>query len=83
VRPTAFECRYEPRPRPADEAVLVEHLQQFAKRRRRRGYRLVHQELCREGWLINHKRVYRLWKEHKLNVKPTPPQQEKAQRCFS
>jgi putative transposase len=26
--------------------------------------------LCRKGWHINHKRVYRLWKEHKLNVKP-------------
>jgi putative transposase len=53
-----------------DEAVLVEHLQQFSRRRRRRGYRLVHQELCRKGWRINHKHVYRLWKEHKLNVKP-------------
>lgn len=63
-------CRYEQRPRPIDEAVLVEHLQQFARRRRRRGYRLAHQELCRSGWRINHKRVYRLWKEHKLNVKP-------------
>lgn len=63
-------CRYQHRPKPVDEPVLVEHLQQFAKRRRRRGYRLVHQELCRKGWRINHKRVYRLWKKQKLNVKP-------------
>lgn len=63
-------CRYEQRPKPIDEPILVEHLQQFSKRRRRRGYRLAHQELCRSGWRINHKRVYRLWKEHKLNVKP-------------
>lgn len=61
-------CRYVPRPKPADEVVLVEHLQQFAKRRRRRGYRLAHQELRRSGWKVNHKRIYRLWKQHQLTV---------------
>jgi len=61
-------CRYKRCPKPADEVVLVEHLQQFARRRRRRGYRLAYQELRRSGWQVNHKRIYRLWKEHQLTV---------------
>ena len=56
--------------RAADEAELVEQLHRFAKRRRRRGYRLAHQELRRSGRKVNHKRVYRLWKREKLNVPP-------------
>lgn len=46
----------------------MERLQKFAKRRRRRGYRLAHRELCRDGFRVNHKRVYRLWKQHQLTV---------------
>ena len=46
----------------------MERLQKFAKRRRRRGYRLAHQELRRDGFRVNHKRVYRLWKENQLTV---------------
>jgi len=46
----------------------VERLQTFAKRRRRRGYRLAHQELRRDGFKVNHKRIYRLWKQHQLTV---------------
>lgn len=61
-------CRYQRRPQRGDEAVLVERLQKFARRRRRRGYRLAHQELRREGLRVNHKRVYRLWKQHQLAV---------------
>jgi putative transposase len=61
-------CRYRRCPKREDEAVLVERLQQFARRRRRRGYRLAHRELCRDGFAVNHKRVYRLWKQHQLTV---------------
>jgi transposase InsO family protein len=46
----------------------VERLQKFARKRRRRGYRLAHRELRRDGFRINHKRVYRLWKQHQLTV---------------
>jgi transposase InsO family protein len=53
-----------------DEAELVERLQKFACRRRQRGYRLAHQELRRDGFTINHKRVYRLWKDAGLSVPP-------------
>jgi len=49
------------RPR-SDEAQLVERLKEFARKRRQRGYRLAHQELRRAGMVVNHKRVYRLWR---------------------
>ncbi len=62
-------ARYRVRPRP-DEADLVERLQEFARKRRRRGYRLAHRELRREGVVVNHKRVYRLWRQEGLTVPP-------------
>lgn len=62
-------ARY-PMRRRADEAVLVERLHKFSVKRRRRGYRLAHRELRRDGFVVNHKRVYRLWKEQGLSVRP-------------
>jgi len=62
-------ARYQARDR-VDEAELVERLQKFAGRRRRRGYRLAHRELRRDGFAVNHKRVYRLWKGAGLSVPP-------------
>jgi transposase InsO family protein len=53
-----------------DEAALVERLKEIARKKRRRGYRLAHRELRRQGWLINHKRVWRLWKREGLLVPP-------------
>lgn len=55
---------------------MVERLKQFARHpgKRRRGYRLVHAEIQREsanggaGQRVNHKRVYRLWREEGLCV---------------
>ena len=62
-------ARYRVRCR-ADEADLVERLQEFARKRRRRGYRLAHRQLRREGVVVNHKRVYRLWRREGLAVPP-------------
>lgn len=69
-------CRYVLRPTQPDEALLVEQLQAFAQRRRRRGYRLAHQELRRGGWQVNHKRIYRLWKEQQLSVPARRPRKK-------
>ncbi len=60
-------ARYRVRSR-ADEADLVERLQEFAGKRRRRGYRLAHRQLRREGVVVNHKRVYRLCRREGLSV---------------
>ena len=62
-------ARYQARAK-ADEAALVERLKQFARKRRRRGYRLAHQDLQRTGVTVNHKRVYRLWKREGVSVPP-------------
>ncbi len=61
-------ARYRARPRRVDEAALVERLKQIAGKKRRRGYRLAHRELRRQGWSVNHKRVWRLWKREGLSV---------------
>jgi transposase InsO family protein len=63
-------ARYRARPAQVDEAALVERLKQIAGKKRRRGYRLAHRELRRWGWLVNHKRVHRLWKREELSVPP-------------
>jgi len=58
----------------ADEQEIMERLTAFAKhpKKRRRGYRLAHAELRRDlvkaGKKINHKRVYRLWRQAGLCV---------------
>ncbi len=62
-------ARYRAQPS-VDEGVLVERLHKFARRRRRRGYRLAHRELRRDGFGVNHKRVYRLCKREGLMVPP-------------
>lgn len=52
--------RYRRR-RAADEAALVEALQQQVQRHPVYGYRPITALLRRQGWQVNHKRVYRLW----------------------
>jgi putative transposase len=54
--------------RPDDDA-LRERLKELAQRRRRFGYRRLHVLLRREGQLVNRKRVQRLYREERLNVR--------------
>lgn len=51
-----------------DEA-LRERLRALAHERRRFGYRRLHVLLKREGFSVNHKRVFRLYREEKLTVR--------------
>jgi putative transposase len=46
---------------------------EIAATRVRYGYRRIHVLLCREGWEINHKRVYRLYKEEGLLLRSKRP----------
>lgn len=48
----------------------MERIKTIAKKNRRRGYRLAHQQLRREGLKVNHKRVHRLWRREGLSVRP-------------
>ncbi len=69
-------ARYQAREGRADQDQIQQSLHQFAQnpRKRRRGYRLVHAELKRklakEGKALNHKRIWRLWREAGLCVAP-------------
>ena len=60
-------CRYRSR-RPTDLA-LRERLRILATERRRFGYRRLHVLLRREGYRVNLKRVYRLYREEGLAVR--------------
>jgi putative transposase len=42
------------------------------------GYRRLHVLLQREGWSINHKRVYRLYREERLALQKKPPRRRVA-----
>ena len=52
-----------------DDAVLRERMKAIAHERRRFGYRRLHVLLRREGHLINHKRLFRIYREEKLVVR--------------
>ena len=52
-----------------DDTALTERLMTLAGQKRRYGYRRLHVLLCREGWLINHKRTYRVYHEANLMVR--------------
>jgi len=52
-----------------DDAALRQRLRELAAERRRFGYRRLHILLRREGWAINHKKLYRLYREEGLTVR--------------
>ena len=54
----------------SDEAILRQRLKELATERPRFGYLRLHVLLRREGWLVNHKKVYRLYREDGLKLRP-------------
>ena len=52
-----------------DDTVLRERIKAIALERRRFGYRRIHVLLRREGMTVNHKRLFRLYREEKLSVR--------------
>jgi putative transposase len=60
-------CRY--RSVAADQTALRLRLRDLAATRVRYGYRRLHILLRREGWRVNHKRVYRLYREEGLGIR--------------
>jgi len=48
---------------------LRDRIAELAAMKRRYGYRRIHVLLCREGWSVNHKRTYRLYREQGLMVR--------------
>jgi putative transposase len=71
-------CRYES---VADEqAALRIRLRDLAYSRASYGYRRLHVLLQREGWHVNHKRVYRLYKIEGLMMRPKKPRRHVTAR---
>ena len=53
----------------ADDNLLRDRLRAIAHERRRFGYRRIHVLLKREGHVVNHKRLFRLYRQEKLSVR--------------
>ena len=64
---------YHYRSRKPEQAILRKRIREIAETRTRYGYRRIHVLLRREGWRINAKRVYRLYKLEKLQMRHKPP----------
>ena len=62
-----------------DEEILREQIVSLASRYGRYGYRRVTAMLRNEGWLVNHKRVERIWRQEGLKV---PSKQPKRGRLW-
>jgi putative transposase len=60
------------------QLALRMRLRELAASRVGYGYRRLHILLWREGWNINHKRVYRLYCEEGLGMRSKPPRRRKA-----
>jgi putative transposase len=52
-----------------DDAVIRTRLRELASQRRRFGYRRLHILLSREGLVMNHKKLRRLYREERLQVR--------------
>src|SRR5580704_12905425 len=52
-----------------DDAGLRQRLRALAHERRRFGYRRLHILLRREGFLVNHKRLFRIYRDERLMVR--------------
>lgn len=68
--------RYQPR-QVDDEAAMVKSMHELVRRHPRYGYRRIWALLRDEGWIVNRKRVYRLWRKEGFKV---PRRQHKKRR---
>jgi putative transposase len=59
-----------------DEAALVKRMLELARAHPRYGYRMITAKLRQEGWQVNRKRIYRLWRREGLKV----PQKKRKRR---
>jgi putative transposase len=60
---------YRYRSRRPDSALLRTRIEEIAALKRRYGYRRVYLRLRREGWAVNRKRVYRIYRDAGLAVR--------------
>lgn len=70
--------RYRSKADPQTELRM--RLKDLAAVRVRYGYARLHMLLRREGWMVNHKRIYRLYKEEGLAIRSKTPRRRRACR---
>jgi len=63
-----------------DDCSLRQRLRELAEQQKRWGYRMLNGALRFEGWRINHKRTYRLYKQEKLELRPKHRKRLKSER---
>ena len=64
---------YKYKGRKDEQAALRMRIRDIAQARVSYGFRRIHILLQREGWKVNHKRVYRLYKLEGLTMRPKRP----------
>ena len=64
------------RPMPTEDEKLRRRLRRFARRHPRLGWRKAHDVVRREGFVVNHKRLRRLWRDEGLR-RPPPRRNKK------
>ncbi|GGD36051.1 hypothetical protein GCM10011358_19830 [Sinisalibacter lacisalsi] len=60
---------YRRQPKRSEDTTLRRRLRELSAERRRFGYRRLHILLKREGWEVNWRKLYRLYKEEGLTVR--------------
>ncbi len=65
-------------PVPDKDEALRARIREIAETRVRYGFWRVYILVRREGWMVNHKRVYRLYKEEGLNLRSKRPRRSRA-----
>jgi len=53
---------------PNRDKALTTEIKKLAKRYKRYGYRMITAKLRQDGWVVNHKRVQRIWQKEGLQV---------------
>ncbi|WP_415926900.1 IS3 family transposase [Methylobacterium sp. 4-46] len=78
---TGFGCSSQRYPQAVGSAGgAAQGLKELAATRVRYGYRRLQILLRREGWAVNHKRTYRLYRDEGLSIRPKLPRQKRAWR---
>ena len=53
---------------PERDKALTAEIKKLARRHKRYGYRMITAKLRQDGWIVNHKRVQRIWQKEGLQV---------------